>query len=608
METLSQPKPAGKPRQQEVPGMGSILHDNGVYFRVWAPNAKKVSVAGDFNEWKADADPLTAEGDGYWGVNVSSAKAGQQYKYVLDTDQGQLWKNDPYAREIKSNYGNTVIIDTNFDWGEDDYKMPAWNTLLIYEMHVGTFFRKHPEKPGTFYDVIDKLPYLQQLGVTAIEIMPPTEFPGAISWGYNPSHPFAIEAEYGGVTGLKTLIREAHKFGIAVILDIVYNHFGPDDLDLWQFDGWSENGAGGIYFYQDWRSKTPWGDSRPDYGRPEVRQYIRDNAVMWLDEFRVDGLRTDAITFVRNVTGHENPAEDIPDGWSLMQWINKEVEEKFPWKITIAEDLKSNAWITKHFEDGGEGFSSQWDANFIYPVRRVLEAANDQDRDLAEIEKAVTFYYNGTMTERVIYTESHDEVANGKKRLPEEISPADAQNWFAKKRAVLGSVLVFTSPGIPMIFQGQEMLEDGEFTDRDELDWEKAVQFGGMVKLYRDLMNLRKNSQDLTRGLKGGMVEVLLRDDEQKIFAFHRWDQGGPRDSTVVVMNFADQDHQDLIIPFPEEGLWKIRFNSDWKGYDASFGNEYAYDTETLDSQANEGRFEARVNLPKYGALILSRD
>jgi 1,4-alpha-glucan branching enzyme len=129
----------------------------------------------------------------------------------------------------------------------------------------------------------------------------------------------------------------------------VYNHFGPADLDLWKFDGWSENDLGGIYFYQDWRAETPWGHTRPDYGRPEVRQYLRDNALMWLEEYQVDGLRTDAIAYIRNVNGDIKPEEDIPEGWSLMQWINKEVKERYPWKITIAEDLKyGNTFVIMH--------------------------------------------------------------------------------------------------------------------------------------------------------------------------------------------------------------------------------------------------------------------
>jgi 1,4-alpha-glucan branching enzyme len=141
------------------------------------------------------------------------------------------------------------------------------------------------------------------------------------------AHPFAVESIYGGPDALKRFVKAAHEHGIAVLVDVVYNHFGPSDLDLWQFDGWSENGKGGIYFYNDHRSQTPWGETRPDYGRGEVRQYLRDNALMWFEEYHADGLRWDMIVYIKSIDGNEgNPANDIPEGWSLMQWINVEIQ------------------------------------------------------------------------------------------------------------------------------------------------------------------------------------------------------------------------------------------------------------------------------------------
>ncbi|MEO8403950.1 MAG: alpha-amylase family glycosyl hydrolase [Chitinophagaceae bacterium] len=598
--------PSAKPLP--VSGMGSILHTDGTFFRVWAPHAKKIFVAGEFNGWSQTANEMTLEGNGYWGIDIPTAKGGQQYKYILQTDEGMLYRNDPYAKEISTSYGNSVIIDTDFNWEDKDFKTPSWNEMVIYEMHIGTFNRKEKGKPGTFYSVIEKLPYLKTLGINVIEIMPPIEFSGGVSWGYNPSHPFAIEREYGGVEGFKQLVNEAHKLGIAIVLDIVYNHFGPGDLDLWRFDGWSENEGGGIYFYQDWRKNTPWGDSRPDYGRPEVRQYIRDNALMWLEEYHVDGLRTDAIAYIRNVNGGVNPLEDIPEGWSLMQWINKEVKEKFPWKIIIAEDLKCNPWITKSQEEGGEGFSTQWDAAFVHPVRSLLAATQDDERDMKQLEAAITTYYNEDAFQRVIYTESHDEVANGKTRVPQEISPDDSTNWFAKKRSVLGAAITFTSPGIPMIFMGQESLEGGWFSDEDPIDWARANDFKGIVKLYRDLISLRTNSKGFSKGLTGQETKVTYLNDTEKIMAWQRWSEDGAKDSVMIVINMADKSHQDFILPFPEEGLWKIRFNSDWKGYDETFTDSPILETETFESNHNEKDYNATIHMGPYNALILSRD
>ncbi len=206
---------------------------------------------------------------------------------------------------------------------------------------------------AAFEQIIGRLPYLKNLGVNALEIMPPMAFPGERSWGYSLTNPFAVESSYGGPDGFKGLVDAAHAQGIAIILDVVYNHFGPDNLDLWQYDGWSENNKGGIYFYNDQRAWTPWGENRPDYGRGEVRQYIRDNALFWLEEFRVDGLRFDATLFIRNRRGENNcPEADIPEGWTLLQWINDEVQHHFPGHITIAEDIMQNPWMTKPTERG----------------------------------------------------------------------------------------------------------------------------------------------------------------------------------------------------------------------------------------------------------------
>ena len=255
-------------------------------------------------------------------------------------------------------------------------------------MHIGTFHVKEEGHPGTLDSAIEKLPYLKELGINAIEVMPIMEFAGDFSWGYNPSHPFAIESIYGGPDAFKRFVKAAHEHGIAVISDVVYNHFGPSDLDLWRFDGWSENDKGGIYFYNDRRSSTPWGETRPDYGRGEVRHYLCDNALMWFEEYHVDGLRWDAITYIKNILGSDSsPANEIPDGWSLMQWINHELHQRFPGKISIAEDMKVNAWVTQSTGAGGAGFNAQWDSEFVNPVRQSIIARDDGLRDVDAVSE-----------------------------------------------------------------------------------------------------------------------------------------------------------------------------------------------------------------------------
>lgn len=589
-------------------GMGAIPHENGTAFRVWAPNADKVLVAGTFNGWSQVRTPLAYEDNGYWSADVAGVGPGDQYKFVIRHTSHTLLRTDPYARDVASPHDNAIISNGRFDWGETPYQTPAWNEMVIYELHVGTFHEKPDGPPGNFQGVIEKLPYLQALGVNTIELMPVKAFPGNFSWGYNPAHPFAVTSVYGGRNGLKQLVRAAHEHGIAVILDVVYNHFGPDGLSLWQFDGWHQDNMGGIYFYNDWRSQTPWADTRPDYGRQEVRQYIRDNVLMWLEEFQVDGLRWDATSFIRTVHGYDgDPQSEIADGWRLMQWVNDEVDGRQPWKLIIAEDLQNNAWITRPTEEGGAGFDSQWDASFVHPLRHVIITAKDEDRDMEAVGEAIAFSYNGDGFERVIYTESHDEVANGKARVSEEIASGEADSFFAKKRSTLGAAIVFTAPGIPMIFQGQEFLEDGWFDDQNPLDWQKAESNAGILKLYRDLIELRRNRHNTTRGLCGQHVNVHHTDNDEKVIAFHRWFDGGPEDDVIVVANFSNRVVEAYPIGFPHAGTWRVRFNSDLKVYDESFGDYVTEDVETSEEALDGMAYQGNVSLGPYTVVIFSQ-
>jgi 1,4-alpha-glucan branching enzyme len=391
---------------------------------------------------------------------------------------------------------------------------------------------------------------------------------------------------------------------------VVYNHFGPGDLDLWRFDGWSSaDHNGGIYFYDNNRSHTAWGDTRPDYGRPEVRQYIRDNALFWLNKYRMDGLRFDSVVNIRNRDGNNNdPATDLPDGWSLLQWINDDIRSSQPWKITIAEDLQNNDWITRVTSAGGAGFGSQWDAGFVHPIRQAIITTNDADRDMGAVSEALSRRYNEAAVQRVIYTESHDEVANGHARVPEEIWPGNAGSWYSRKRSTLGAALVFTAPGIPMIFQGQEFLEDGYFQDSVPLDWAKLAIFAGIQLLYRDLIRLRRNWFDQTRGLRGQNISVHHVNQVDKLIGFHRWENGGAGDDVIVVANFAHQGYDSYSLGFPRGGLWRVRFNSDWQGYSSDFSNHPGFDALAEPGSQDQMGFHASIGIGPYSVLILSQD
>jgi 1,4-alpha-glucan branching enzyme len=592
------------------PGMGTILYPGGVAFRVWAPFARAVYAAGTFNQWNPESQPFASEGNGYWSVEIPAAKIGDQYLFVVPGAGERLWRKNPYASEVVNSAGNAIIHDPDFDWTGDEFVMPPWNELVIYEMHVGTFNDVPGEDLGHFSETIPKLPYLRDLGINAIEIMPVMEFPTDYSWGYNPSQPFSVESALGGPQGLYQFVKAAHLQGIAVIMDVVYNHFGPSDLDLWRFDGWSSaDHDGGIYFYDNDRARTPWGGTRPDYGRPEVRQFIRDNALFWLNKYRIDGLRFDSVVNIRNRNGNNNdPGSDLPDGWNLLQWINNEIRATQPWKITIAEDLQNNEWITKDTGAGGAGFGSQWDAAFVHPIRRAITVANDVERDMYAVRDALYQRYDGDMVRRVIYTESHDEDANGHQRVPEEIWPGNAGSWYSRKRSTLGAAMVFTAPGIPMIFQGQEFLENSYFRDVELLDWSKLDTYAGIHLLYRDLMRLRQNWFNTTRGLRGQNLNVHHVNQTDKVIAFHRWESGGAGDDVIVIANFGNRSYDSYAIGFPREGLWRVRFNSDWQGYSAEFGNQLGYDTTAFANPMDGLPFSANVGIGPYSTLILSQD
>jgi len=591
---------------EKIEGMGAIASEQGTTFRVWAPNADKVFVTGTFNNWDHTKNELTLEENGYWSEIVSEAKTGDEYKYIIHNGDLILERNDPYAKEMTNSNGNSIITSLDFEWEDQDFKMKSWNNLVIYELHVGTFYRKDLDTVATFDSIIEKIPYLKKLGINCVEILPIAEFAGGISWGYNPSYPFAIERDYGGAEAFARMVNAFHKEDIAVILDVVYNHFGPSDMDLWQFDGWSENGKGGIYFYNDHRSATPWGDSRPDYGREEVRRYIRDNAMMWIEDYHCDGLRMDATSYIRYEGGGLGYDSEIPEGNILMRDINAEIKLKYPEKLTIAEDLKGHDLVTLNSEYGGIGYGSQWDMNFVHPVRKFLIEQGDEYRDLQALVDAILFQYNNDVFERIIYTESHDEVANGKARVPEEIQPGNADSFFGKKRAILGLVITLTSPGIPMLFQGQEFIEDEYFKDSEALDWNQQEKHEGITQMVSDLIKIRTEYKSESEGLKGQYTKVVHFDNDNKILAYARSTNEDFTNSTVVLLNLSNQSFEDFAFGVPYANEYHLVFNSDWKGYDEEFTDMVVSSVSILNESYSGEPCKAVVNLPAYTALIFT--
>lgn len=592
------------------PGMGARFQGDLTTFRVWAPNASAVHVAGTFNAWNPSSVSLAAEGNGCWSADIGGIVPGDKYKYVVTAGERRLWRKDPYAHEVTRSDGDCIVVDPAAFSVGPHFRLPTLDNLVIYELHLGTYNDQPGGSPGNLQTAINRLPHLVELGVNAIQVMPLAEFPGAFSWGYNPSDIFAVESDYGGPRWFAAFVQAAHDHGLAVIVDVVYNHLGPNDLDLFQFDGWHEFGMGGIYFYNDWRAWTPWGErNRPDYGRPEVRAFLRDNAVNWLESFGVDGLRWDMTVFIRTVRGDTgNPHEELFDGWRLMRGINGEVRVRWPEKICIAEDMRDDPMLTRSDLDGGAGFHAQWGAGFVHTVRDTVITGRDEDRSMTSLATAIVAGYDGDAFRRIIYTESHDEVANGKARVPYEIWPSNAGSWFSRKRSTLGAAVVFTAPGVPMLFQGQEFLEDEWFRDSDPLDWNKKAIFHGIFLLYRDLIRIRLGRDGGFGGLRGHGVNVFHINDGDKLIAYHRWDRGGPGDDVVVILNFANRRYDAYTLGFPRGGAWKVRFNSDWSGYSLDFGDQPGHDAVACTGSRDGLGFYGTVGIGPYTALILTQD
>ena len=572
--------------QSARPGMGSIPYAGGTTFRVWAPFADSAAVAGEFNGCRA-APMARDASNGTWSVDVSGARPGQRYKYVFN---GAIWKRDPRARQVAHSNGDSVVYDpAAFDWGDDAPPAIARNDLVIYQLHVGTFAGQEP--PATFDDAIEHLEDLRARGFTAIQLMPVNEFPGGRSWGYNLCDPFAIETDYGGPDALKRFVRAAHARGLAVFVDVVHNHYGPTDLDLWQFDGWSENGLGGIYFYNDGRAHTPWGSSRPDYGRPEVRAFIRDQIFMYADEFRVDGFRWDSVYHVVRTEQGVNE-----QGIQLLREINQELAETHPALVRTAED---------HAFDHDMRFDAQWDVGHRWALYQQIAAPWDHERNMYVVAGTLSDWAG---FQRVVFTEAHDYVGrmnDNRGRVPAHVHPEDPESLWARKRALLGAAVLLTTPGIPMIFQGQEMHETQSFQDETPLRWDRTNTHAGIVQAYTDLIHLRRNLGGTTPGLQGAGVGVHQIDNQNKVVAYVRWDRGGQADDVVAVANFSavDFDRGDYVVRFPSAGTWYRRFNGDSKAYGPDFGDLGADQVEAAGEPPS-----APVDMGKYSLQIFSKE
>lgn len=554
--------PAG-PAAAEVPMGATVLGEGAarhVVFRVWAPNASKVAVSGDFNGWKEDPLQKEAARPGHWMLDSRRARPGDGYRFVIDG----LQRRDPRARAVDMGENKSFIVDPReFRRGPaDPWKMPAKEDLVMYEMHLGTFAGGIPGNTPLFERAVKRLPYLKALGINCIQLMPVNEFSGERSWGYNPGDLHAVESAYGGAEAFRNFIRTCHTNGIAVLLDIVHNHYGPENIACWQFDRPGPGDQGGIYFYEDEeRALTEWGP-RPDYSKPEVRSFIVDSVKLFLTEYQIDGFRWDS---VHNIRYYLSGQRSNADGDRLLAEANEWMRKNRPDALRIAEDHA--------FDGGGVGFDAQWNSAFQATLSALVRGG-DAQRDVTmlaeELERMDGLNW-------VNFAECHDSAGdlNQHHRLPAYIDPAAPDSPRARALALLASGIAMTVPGFPMMLQGFEMHDVDDFSDNIPVPWARAQStHAGIVRAHADLIHLRRNTKGFTPGLKGEEIDVLHCDDTAKVVAYARQARNAPRDrASVVVANFSGAPLKQYGVRFPASGAWFCHYNSGSAAYAKDFDN-----------------------------------
>ena len=595
MVLLASPLAAPAKSVSDVP-MGAVVQGEGaarvVVFRVWAPNAQKVEVTGDFNGWKKDAlrsDPSKA---GHWVLESRRARPGDAYQFLIDG----VARRDPRARAVKQHENKGYILDPRkFVWEPPGaWTMPPREQLVMYQMHVGTFAAGIPGQGSAFQLAIRRLPYLKALGINCIQLMPINEFSGDHSWGYNPGDLFAVEQAYGGPLDFQAFVRACHTNGMAVLLDIVHNHYGPQQVAAWQFD--QPHGAknGGSYFYQDPdRAQTPWGP-RPNFSLPEVRTFIIDSVRMFLEEYRLDGFRWDS---VHNIRYTQDGARSNADGDRLLSDANAWMAKNHPHALRIAEDHA--------FDGGGVGFEAQWHSSFQTAIADLVCAPPAQ-RNLRhfadQLERLDGYRW-------VVFAECHDSAGdlNNHRRLPANIDPENPNSYAARALALLANGIALTVPGYPMFLQGLEMHETIPFSAEAPLPWAKALGPNkGLVLAHSDLIKLRRNLKNLTPGLQGEQLHITHLDNQTKVMAYARRARNVTRDkSTVVVLHLSDTPRQQVGVRFPASGAWYCHYNSGASTYAKDFDN--VGPMPGTGYQLPAGRHTLALNLSRYSILVFSQ-
>ncbi len=574
--------------------MGATPHPSGgTVFKVWAPGATAADVRGEFNGWST-GDAMTKTGE-VFALFQPSAAPGDMYKYVFEP--GAVWAPDARGRVFNpaDNYNTHVYDPFAYTWNDSGFETPAFEDMIVYELHVGTFSGRNDggtNEPPTYRDVVDlHLDHLVELGINVVELMPVNEFPWDYSAGYNPVSTWATEAIWGSPDDLKSLIDTLHQNGIAVVVDIVWNHFSGTDNFMWFYDGTQ------IYFDVPFVD-TPWG-AQADFDAPQPRDYFAESAQFWLEEFHVDGFRMDATDFM-------NPYQT--GGWSLMQRFNDEMDARWSDKVAIAEQLPDDSWVTRPTSLGGAGFDSQWHDKFTDDVRAAIFDAAFGDPQMWKIRNAVLGSGTHMEGQQVVnYIESHDDAwpDSGGQRLVVTIDPsAPHDDVYAQSRTKLGHGLVMFSPGIPMFLQGCEFLESTGFgagapgEPQAHLDWDNVLTYAGYLQFFKDMIAVRKTNAAMKANAP---VAVSHVNESGNVIGFRRWSAGG--NDLMVVVSFNNSDQTGYQLGFPQPGAWEEILNSDASVYGGS-GLVNAPGVTTTSVPIDGFANSATITVPKMSVMV----
>ena len=589
---------------------------SGVHFATWAPSAERVSIIGDFNGWDGRRQPMVSRGDnGVWELFIPGVDNQALYKFeIRNRDSGEiLSKTDPYAQQMEMRPRTASVISekSSFQWQDQQWltqrKAYDWlhAPMSIYECHLGSWQRDEENQFLNYRELAQRLvDYLKETGFTHIELMPITEHPLDASWGYQTTGYFAPTRRFGTADDFRYFVDHCHLHGIGVLLDWVPAHFPKDAHGLARFDG------SALYEHQDPRrgEHRDWGTLIYNYGRNEVKNFLIANALFWIEEFHIDGLRVDAVASMLYLDYSREENDWIPnqhggnenlEAIAFMRELNTATHECHPGSIIMAEE--STAWpqVTRPVDIGGLGFSMKWNMGWMHDS--LMYMSKDPIHRHYHHDK-LTFGLLYLFTENFILPFSHDEVVHGKGSMLNKM-PGDEWQRFANLRLLY--TYMFTYPGKKLLFMGCEFGQSGEWNHDKALEWEALQQplHRGTKQLVSDLNRLYIQQPALHHYDfdHDGFEWISCNDTDQSVLAYLRRNE---TDTIIVILNFTPVVRRDYRIGVPMSGEYQVLFNSDSHHYAGSnAGSDASIFAEN--SGWMERPASLSLDLPPLAALLL---